>query len=250
MAIKTYKKTDRIMLSNNFKVSEFACHGSGCCSTVKIDTALVAYLQKIRDHFGAPVTIDSGYRCKAYNSLISNAASKSKHMDGMAADISVKGVSPAEVAKYAESIGIKGIGLYEEKDGNFVHIDTRTSKAFWYGHAQAYRSTFGGAAKPKGNAAVKEWQLAAIADGYKLPSGADGIWGAECEAAAKKAIVKKRLIYTNKNLTRFVQKVVGVKVDGKCGKDTDKAIRAYQEKNNLVVDGAVGLNTYKKMLGV
>lgn len=98
---------------------------------------------------------------------------------------------------------------------------------------------------------VKEWQLAAIADGYKFPKyGADGVWGAECEAVAKKAIVKKRVFYTNKNLTKIVQKAVGVTVDGLCGKDTDAAIRKYQQTNGLSVDGAVGLNTWKKILNV
>lgn len=98
---------------------------------------------------------------------------------------------------------------------------------------------------------VKEWQLAAIADGYKFPKyGADGVWGAECASVATKAIVKKRATYTNKNLTRIVQKAVGVTVDGLCGKDTDAAIRAYQRKHGLTVDGCVGVNTWKKILNI
>lgn len=153
MAIKIYNKTDKTKLSANFKVAEFACHGKGCCSTVKIDSALVSYLQKIRDHFGKPVTINSGYRCATHNKAV-GGASGSKHAQGMAADIAVKDVAPAEVAKYAESIGIKGIGLYETaKDGYFVHIDTRTSKSFWYGQGQARRTTFGGASS---NATTEE----------------------------------------------------------------------------------------------
>ena len=98
---------------------------------------------------------------------------------------------------------------------------------------------------------VKEWQLAAIADGYKFPKyGADGVWGAECESVARKALVKKRIIYTNKNLTRLVQKVVGVTADGLCGKDTASAIRAYQHAHGLVEDGCAGLDTYKCMLNI
>lgn len=98
---------------------------------------------------------------------------------------------------------------------------------------------------------VKEWQLAAIADGYKFPKyGADGEWGNECAGVATKAIVKKRVSYTNKNLTKIVQKVVGVAADGLCGKNTDAAIRSYQREHGLVVDGEVGLNTWKKMLKV
>lgn len=101
------------------------------------------------------------------------------------------------------------------------------------------------------NPTVKEWQFAAFADGYKFPKyGADGKWGTECEEVAKKAIVKKRLFYTNENLTKIVQKIIGVPADGLCGKNTDKAIRAWQKANGLTADGAVGYNSWKKMLGV
>lgn len=98
---------------------------------------------------------------------------------------------------------------------------------------------------------VQEWQLAAIADGFKFPKyGADGEWGAECEEVAKKAVVKQRLTYKYPNLTRIVQRKVGVTVDGKCGKNTSAAISAYQRANGLTVDGCVGLNTWKDMLDV
>ena len=98
---------------------------------------------------------------------------------------------------------------------------------------------------------VKEWQQAAIKDGFKFPKyGADGDWGNECISVAKKAIVMKRSKYTNKNLTKIVQKVVGVTADGLCGKNTDVAIRNWQRANGLAVDGQVGLNSWKKMLKV
>lgn len=144
MTIKTYQKKSDNKLSTNFRVSEFACHGDGCCSETSIDDQLVQRLQQIRDHFGKPVTINSGYRCAVHNKKV-GGASASRHTKGQAADIVVKDVSPVEVAKYAESIGVNGIGLYDTtKDGHFVHIDTRDTKSFWFGHAQEKRSTFGG----------------------------------------------------------------------------------------------------------
>ena len=98
---------------------------------------------------------------------------------------------------------------------------------------------------------VKEWQLAAIADGYKFPKyGADGEWGSECINVAKKAIVKKRSYYTNKNLTKIVQKVVGVSADGLCGNETRAAIINWQRANGLVADGEFGINSWKKALNV
>lgn len=158
MGVKTYQENDKVQLSKNFNSYEFRCGlGRPCpCSTILIDDKLVEYLQKIRDHFGKPVTITSAYRCPSYNKSIGGATG-SYHSKGMAADIQVKGVTPKEVAKYAESIGVLGIGLYEtDKDGHFVHIDTRTNKAFWYGQAQAKRATFGGATAASGESSEEK----------------------------------------------------------------------------------------------
>lgn len=239
MSIFTYKKTTKVDVSDNFKSNEFYCKGNGCCSSAKIDGKLINYLQKIRNHFNSPVTINSAYRCDTHNKKV-GGASNSYHTKGMAADIVVKDIEPKEVAKYAESIGVLGIGLYE----TFAHIDTRSKKSFWYGHGQEYRETFGG------ENAIKGWQKAAVADGFNLPSGADGIWGKECEAVAKKAVCKKRLTYKYKNLTKIVQNAVGVTADGKFGNDTRKAVISWQKLVGLTADGEIGINSWKKILGV
>lgn len=142
--MEQYVKGETKQLSPHFRVSEFACRGVGCCNTVLVDEALVAHLQAIRDHFGVPVTVNSGYRCQTHNQAV-GGAQFSRHMAGQAADISVAGVAPAEVAQYAEEMGILGIGLYEtDADGYFVHIDTRPTRSFWYGRKEEYRESFGG----------------------------------------------------------------------------------------------------------
>lgn len=252
MAVKSYKRNASTKLSKNFKVKEFSCKGKSCgCKETLIDDLLVEYLQKIRDHFGKSVTITSGHRCATHNRSVRGATS-SRHIKGQAADIKVKDVAPREVAKYAESIGVKGIGLYETaNDGYFVHIDTRTTKSFWYGQSQAKRTSFGGAPKVTANAAIKEWQAAAKADGFTAVGAADGIWGKKSDAVAKKALCYCRSDkqYKNQNLTKIVQKAIGVKVDGKFGSDTEKALEAWQKAKGLKADGVAGYNTWKAILG-
>ena len=101
------------------------------------------------------------------------------------------------------------------------------------------------------NTAVLDWQKAAMADGYKFPKyGADGKWGAECESVAKAAICRQRPTYTNKNLTKIIQEKVGVTVDGLFGLRTKVAVREYQRSKGLTADGVVGINTWKKILGI
>ena len=143
MAVKTYTKGNKVQLSKNFASTEFDCHGNGCCSSTKVDSKLVNYLQKIRDHFGKAVSINSGYRCPKHNASV-GGASRSNHMDGEAADIRISGVAPIEVARYAESIGILGIGVYSWG----VHVDTRTSKYFWYDGGESNVKTFGAVTQP------------------------------------------------------------------------------------------------------
>lgn len=98
---------------------------------------------------------------------------------------------------------------------------------------------------------IKEWQNAAIKDGFKFPvCGADGEWGSECESVARKAICKKRTTYKYKNLTKIIQEVVGATVDGKFGKSTRKCVMRWQEKNGLSADGEFGILSWKKLLNV
>ena len=126
--VKTYsvKKDGNTYLSKNFKVSEFKCNDGS--DTVLISDKLVGLLQKIRDHFGVAVTINSGYRTSTYNKKV-GGATNSQHVKGTAADIVVKGVDPLTVAQYSEHLmpDSGGIGVYQ----TFTHVDVRTSRSRW-----------------------------------------------------------------------------------------------------------------------
>lgn len=253
MAIKTYKKGAYTKLSEDFNVSEFACHGSGCCSTVKIDEQLVAYVQKIRDHFGVPVTVNSGYRCAKHNKKV-GGVSTSQHTQGKAADIVVKGIAPAEVAKYAESIGVKGIGLYEKaKDGYFVHVDTRTNKSFWYGQSNAPRSTFGGAPKEEASYTQKQF----IKDVQKACGATvDGIAGSE---TLSKTVTVSTKTNARHAVVECIQKYlyaigyteVGT-ADGVAGAKFASAVAHFQQDTGCIIDGKITAKnkTWKKLLGL
>lgn len=56
-------------------------------------------LQKVRDHYGMPVVINSGYRSPQVNAAIGGSRT-SEHCKGMAADIEVPGVPNAELATW------------------------------------------------------------------------------------------------------------------------------------------------------
>lgn len=214
----TYTKGKATKLAENFNSTEFDCKGKGCCKATFIDKNLVTYLQMIRNHFGKPITVTSGYRCIVHNKNVNGAVS-SRHTKGQAADIVVKGVESREVAKYAESIGIKGIGLYEtDKDGHFVHIDTRETKYFWYGQSEKAVSTFNPSNSPTNT------EL----------------------AATNKILIELPTLYpNNKNkYVKVLQSLLGTAADGVYGKNTKKAVLAIQKKKGLKEDGICSADTW------
>jgi len=114
-------------LSNNFNDYEFKCH-CGKCDLITPPLELLNVLEDVREHFGRPVTIMSGYRCSAHNSAV-GGAQRSKHKKGTASDIIVSGITPDRVQKYFLKKYPKkyGIGRYTY----FTHIDVREQKARW-----------------------------------------------------------------------------------------------------------------------
>ncbi len=131
----SFAKNGNRRLAPDFKVRELRCRDG--TDTVMVDEALTVVLQCIREHFGKPVTITSGYRTAAHNAAVGGAKS-SQHLYGRAADIRVQGVSVEDVAAYAESLmpDWGGVGRYPAKAGRaagWVHVDTRADKARWRG---------------------------------------------------------------------------------------------------------------------
>jgi uncharacterized protein YcbK (DUF882 family) len=121
-------------LTENFSLDEFRSKDGSefpdhVVSNIK---RLANNLQKLRDHLGQRITINSGYRSPAHNRKIGGAIN-STHMQGMAADIVVNGVDPIDVAASIEKL----IELGEMEEGglkayqNFTHYDIRGIKTRW-----------------------------------------------------------------------------------------------------------------------
>ena len=237
-------RSDKI--SKNFQYKEFDCHGQGCCSTTIIDEKLVEYVQQIRDHFGKPVTITSPYRCEVHNRSV-GGATKSYHMRGQAADIVVQGVSSREVAKYAESIGILGIGLYEtSKDGYFTHIDTRTTKSFWYGQSGQPRTSFGG------TPTTPTPSTPTTSIPTSQPTEPSTYHKSSNKYTVKLLYLQKGDIGRDVQILQELLKIRGYNIEtsGKFDTLTYNAVIDFQKKIGMGADGIVGSQTMEKLLTV
>ena len=122
--------------SAHFADWELACRGRDCCGRVnRCQQELVDALEDFRSAVSAargketPVIVTSAYRCDEHNRRI-GGAKDSMHVQGLAADIRVVGMTAAQLETIARSVpAIKGIG--RDDHGNYLHIDVRSTKAAW-----------------------------------------------------------------------------------------------------------------------
>ena len=122
MSTTILNQTNNDRLTQHFKAEEFRCKDK--TKEFLWAPELLAILETIRQHFDAPVIINSGYRTPSWNSKVGGTPN-SYHCKGMAADIVVKGHRSQEVAKYADSIMEQG-GIIRYT--NFTHIDVREKR--------------------------------------------------------------------------------------------------------------------------
>lgn len=121
-------KNGSVALTTNFKVREFRCKDGS--DVIFIADDLPKILQKVREHFGKAVTINSAYRTPDYNKKV-GGAQYSQHLYGNAADIVVAGITPQKVYDFLDILlgNTGGLGLYK----NFVHVDVRETKTRFKG---------------------------------------------------------------------------------------------------------------------
>lgn len=89
-------------------------------------------LESLRALVGVPITVDDAYRCEYHNAAVGGVPN-SQHVQGIAADIKIQGMTPSEM--YTAALQIPafaggGIGVSESATG-YVHLDTRPELSRW-----------------------------------------------------------------------------------------------------------------------
>jgi len=115
---------------NYFSRQELQCKCG--CETLVFDVAFHQTLNKIRQDFGAPMIITSGYRCPNHPieaDRIAAGKPTGAHGLGVAVDVSVAYGQAYKLVRVAMEHGIERIGVNQKGDGRFIHLDVSKQHA-------------------------------------------------------------------------------------------------------------------------
>lgn len=108
----------------NFTAKEMACQH---CQAEGIKPELMDKLQALRNRYGKPMRITSGYRCPQHP-VEARKAALGAHALGLAADVGVEGAEAYQILKLAFELGFTGIGVQQKGSGKFIHLDVRNGE--------------------------------------------------------------------------------------------------------------------------
>jgi len=94
-----------------------------CCGLYKIENKLINRLERLRFKMGRPLKINSAMRCDEHNYNVGGAR-QSQHLLGLAADVSMLGMTAEQkykMVEWAVLLGFKGIGISD----SYIHVDMR-----------------------------------------------------------------------------------------------------------------------------
>lgn len=130
------------MYAPHFKPQEFKCGCDGQYCTgypTYMKKEMLVLLEAIRIHYGKPIIVTCGLRCKTYNAKLNGSVQQSEHLKGKAVDFYQKGVTDTLAHRKKSVIWIKkqknrgyiygnGINSYGNKVnapymGNALHVD-------------------------------------------------------------------------------------------------------------------------------
>ena len=94
----------------------------------KLRLLATTILQPLRDKYGKPITVTSGYRCTALNKAVGGVAT-SQHLKGEAADLVTDDVKALfNLAKQMVEDGQIEVGQLIDEYGRWVHISLPSNK--------------------------------------------------------------------------------------------------------------------------
>jgi zinc D-Ala-D-Ala carboxypeptidase len=103
----------------NFSAAEMRCKHTG---KVEMHPDFMERLQALREAYGKPMRITSGFRDRTHPAEASKRTTGA-HTTGRAVDIAVQGKDALDLVAFAIDFGFTGIGIKQHGGARFVHLD-------------------------------------------------------------------------------------------------------------------------------
>lgn len=237
--------------TKNFSPTEFRCECGGKYCTgypTYMKPQQLTNLQSIRSHYGKPMTITSGMRCRKYNSVIGGSIANSKHLTGQATDFYMAGVTDTLANRKSSIKWMKKLPNTTYIYGNGINSNGASVKAPYMGNALHYDSAD---ATPSPKPEVKKLTVDGIAGPETIRAAqtyfgtvVDGYISGQNKSLNKYYPSVSAVIYGKggSTLVKKMQSWAGASADGIWGESTSKAL---QKTLGVKVDGIFGKNSMK-----
>lgn len=108
------------MLTKNFSVEEMKCSHCGAC---EMREEFMSMLQLLRNHYGKPMFISSGYRCPSHP-IEAMKDKPGEHSEGLAADIICYTENAISLLQHALNLGVTRIGIQQKgrASSRYIHL--------------------------------------------------------------------------------------------------------------------------------
>ncbi len=108
--------------SKYFKATEFMCSHTG---TENMDAHFIEKLNMLRQIYGKPMTVSSGYRDSTHPvEAMKKDPTSGSHVSGKAADILIERAEAYKLLSLAFDVGFTGLGVNQKGGARFLHLDT------------------------------------------------------------------------------------------------------------------------------
>jgi len=108
--------------SKYFKANEFTCSHTG---TEKMEQDFIDKLNNLREAYGKPMTVSSGYRDSTHPvEAMKKNPKGGAHVSGKAADILIERAEAFKLVSLAFMLNFTGIGINQKGGARFIHLDT------------------------------------------------------------------------------------------------------------------------------
>lgn len=195
-------------------------------------------------HYGVNTPMETGFK------VVGHQYSETGRVNGINGNVDMNNFSNEIFLNNNAAINVNAQSDLEENSNiqiakNYLGSSRNTKKVQYLLNCLGYNLLVDGDCGTNTTNAIEDFQRRnGLVVDYKF--------GPDCYNKARELLkgVNAGIDYTTPNLTKLIQFILNIKIDGVFWTNTESAVKDFQRRNGLLVDGIVGANTLKVLLGL